>query len=209
MLKSIYDDLISINKWLFYALLCLLTAVLLFLKKSFVVSQITAFIVLEAKGAMGMFHLLDTLEYLSIPIFYLWKFTITAFILWVGSFMFGYKINFSKMWHIVLIAELLFIVPDFLKTLWFILIETDPDYWDIKAFYPLSLMHFFEHELIDKKWHYPLMSINLFEIVYWLILVYFIHYTVKKELKTSFYIVGSSYILFFVLWLVFFVLAYK
>ncbi len=208
-LKSIFDDLINVNKWVFFLLLCLLTATLLFLKKSFVVSQITAFIILESKGAMGMFDILDTLEYLSIPIFYLWKFTITAFVLWVGSFMFGYKINFRNMWHIVMVAEIIFLVPDFLKTVWFILVETDPNYWDIKAFYPLSLMHFFDHEIVAKKWHYPLMSLNLFELLYWLILVYFIHFTVRKALKTSYFIVASSYILFFMLWLVFFVLAYK
>lgn len=209
LLKSTFDDLISINRWTYFLLLCLLTATLLFIKKSFVESQITAFIILEEKGKMGLFHIFDGLQYLSIPLFYLWKFTITSFVLWVGSFMFGYKISYQKMWQLVLIGETLFLIPDLLKTLWFVLVETNPDYWDIKAFYPLSLMHFFDYELIARKWHYPLKAVNAFEVIYWFVLVAFIHFSTKKDLKISFLIVGTSYVLFFILWLVFYVMAYK
>ena len=205
----IADDFININRWAYFMLLCLATFLLLFMKKNFVESSIAAFEVMEGKGEMGIFHLISTLQYLSIPIYYLWKFTITSFVLWVGCFMFGYKITYSRLWQIVLVSEMLFLLPDLLKTGWFILVETDPTYWDVRAFYPLSLMNLFDYELIESRWHYPLKSINLFEIIYWFLLVHLIHFSAKKKISYAYSIVFSSYVLFFFVWLGFYVIVYK
>ena len=205
----IAEDFININRWAYFMLLCLATFLLLFMKKNFVESSIAAFEVMEGKGEMGIFHLISTLQYLSIPIYYLWKFTITSFVLWVGCFMFGYKITYSRLWQIVLVSEMLFLLPDLIKTGWFILVETDPTYWDVRAFYPLSLMNLFDYELIESRWHYPLKSINLFEIIYWFLLVHFIHFSAKKKISYAYSIVFSSYVLFFFVWLGFYVIVYK
>ena len=205
----IADDLININRWTYFFLLCVATFLLLFIKKSFIESRIAAFEIMEGRGQMGIFHIISTLQYLSIPIYYLWKFTVTSFVLWVGCFMFGYKITYSKLWKIVLIGETIFLLPDFLKTGWFMLVETDPSYWDIKAFYPLSLMNFFDYQIIETRWHYPLKSINLFEVIYWLILVHLIHIVAKKKISYAYNIVFSSYVLFFFVWLGFYLIVYK
>ena len=205
----IADDLLAVNRWTYFLLLCAATFLLLFIKKSFIESRIAAFEIMEGKGEMGIFHVISALQYLSIPLFYLWKFTVTSFVLWVGCFMFGYKITYSQLWKIVLISETLFLLPDLMKTGWFMLVEGDPSYWDVKAFYPLSLMNFFDYELVDKRWHYPLKAINLFEIGYWFILVYLIHISAKKKLSYAYNIVFSSYVLFFFVWLGFYLIVYK
>ncbi|MDN5216513.1 hypothetical protein QQ020_30875 [Fulvivirgaceae bacterium BMA12] len=206
---QIADDLINMNKWAYFILLCLATFLLLFIKKSFIESRIAAFEIMEGKGQMTVLHFITALQYLSIPIYYLWKFTIISFVLWVGCFMFGYKITYGRLWQIVLIGETLFLLPDFIKTAWFMFFETDPTFWDVKAFYPLSLMHFFDYELIEKKWHYPLKSINLFEVMYWFVLVYLIHFSAKKKLSYAYSIVFSSYVLFLFIWLGFYIIVYK
>lgn len=203
------DDLININKWTYFLLLCLATFLLLFIKKSFIESRIAAFEIMEGRGEMGIFHMISALQYLSIPLFYLWKFTVIGFVLWVGCFMFGYKITYGKLWQIVLISETIFLLPDFIKTGWFMFIETDPTYWDIKAFYPLSLMNLFDYRFIETRWHYPLKSINLFEVIYWFILVYLIHLAAKKKISYAYSIVFSTYVLFFFVWLGFYLIVYK
>ncbi|MCG8319052.1 MAG: hypothetical protein MI921_06090 [Cytophagales bacterium] len=203
------DDLININKWTYFFLLCLATFLLLFIKKSFIESRIAAFEIMEGRGEMGIFHMISALQYLSIPLFYLWKFTVIGFVLWVGCFMFGYKITYGKLWQIVLISETIFLLPDFIKTGWFMFIETDPTYWDIKAFYPLSLMNLFDYRFIETRWHYPLKSINLFEVIYWFILVYLIHLAAKKKISYAYSIVFSTYVLFFFVWLGFYLIVYK
>ncbi|WP_226390637.1 sulfate ABC transporter permease [Penaeicola halotolerans] len=179
------------------------------MKKTLVESEIAAFEMLEMRGEMGLFKLLNALEYLSIPLVYLWKFTILAFIIWVGSFMFGYKVTYTKCWQIVMIAESVFFIPELLTTLYYILIPSDPSYWDIKAFYPLSLMNLVNYELVDPRYHYVLKRLNVFEIVYWFALIYGLHWTAKKRLDTAYAIVFSSYVLVFFLWLAFYAIVYK
>jgi len=208
-LKGIFDEFTAIDKRIFFIFLCLITFLLLYLKKSFIESQIAAFEILEQRGEMGFYHFINALQYFSIPIVYLYKFTVITFILWVGCFMFGYKVFYSKLWQLVMFAECIFFGAELLKIGWFVFIETDPEIWDVKAFYPLSLINLFDYREVPDDWHYPLKAINFFEILYWVILVYGIQYLSRKRFDISLYIVLSSYVLWFFLWLIFFVLIYK
>ena len=69
------------------------------------------------------------------------------------------------------------------------------------AFYPFSLVNFFDYTQIAPHWLYPLKSLNIFEVLYWPVLVLGIYFLSGKKLRISAYIVLSTYILFFfVLW---------
>ncbi len=208
-LKGIFDEFTAIDKRIFFIFLCLITFLLLYLKKSFIESQIAAFEILEQRGEMGFYHFINALQYFSIPIVYLYKFTVITFILWVGCFMFGYKVFYSKLWQLVMFTECIFFGAELLKIGWFVFMETDPEIWDVKAFYPLSLINLFDYREVPDAWHYPLKAINFFEVLYWVILVYGIQYLSRKRFDISLYIVLSSYMLWFFLWLIFFVLIYK
>jgi hypothetical protein len=208
-LKGIFDEYHAIDKRIFFIFLCLITFLLLYIKKSFIESQIAAFEILEQRGEMGFYHLINALQYFSIPIVYLYKFTVIAFILWIGCFMFGYKVIYSQLWQLVMFAECIFFGAELLKIGWFVFIETDPEIWDVRAFYPLSLINLFNFREVPDAWHYPLKALNLFEIFYWFILVYGIQYLSRKRFDISTYIVLSSYVFWFLLWLIFFVLIYK
>jgi hypothetical protein len=208
-LKGIFDEFRAIDKRILFVFLCLITFLLLFIKKSFIESQIAAFEILEQRGQMGFYHLLNALQYFSIPIVYLYKFTVIAFILWIGCFMFGYKVFYAQLWQLAILAEFIFFGAEILKIGWFLFIETDPDIWDVRAFYPFSLMNLFDYRQVPDAWHYPLKALNLFEIFYWVILVYGIQYLSRKRFDISTYIVLTSYVFWFLLWLIFFVLIYK
>lgn len=192
-----------------FVLLCLASLLLLFVKISFIEEETAAFEFLQDRPEGGVLRLINALKYLSIPFVYLWKFTVIAFVIWVGCFMYGYRVTYKQCWGVVIGAEFIFLVPEVLKILWFMAIETDPDYNDIRAFYPLSLMHFFDYVSIDKRWAYPLRALNVFEVVYWFLLVQGIHYYARKSKGIVWLIVACSYILIFLLWLVFYVIVYK
>ncbi|MCK5104729.1 MAG: hypothetical protein KAR17_18020, partial [Cyclobacteriaceae bacterium] len=64
---SIIKDLFGVNRILFFLLLCLLTFLVLFIKKSFIEYEITAFQILDERGQLGMFKIISALQYLSIP----------------------------------------------------------------------------------------------------------------------------------------------
>ena len=112
-------EFFEIDKRLYFVFLCLITFLVLLIKKNFVENETAAFEVLESRGQMGVLNLINAFQYLTIPFFYLWKFTFTGFILWLGSFAFGYKISFRKCWQITMIAETLFLIPEMLKIIYF------------------------------------------------------------------------------------------
>ncbi|MFZ6010969.1 MAG: sulfate ABC transporter permease [Bacteroidota bacterium] len=202
-------SLFAADKRLLFVLLCLATLALLFVKIAFIENETAAFEFLQDRPEGMVLRIINTLKYLSIPFVYLWKFTVIAFVIWVGCFMFGYRVTYRQCWGVVIGSEFVFLVPELLKIMWFMTVETDPSYHDIRAFYPLSLMHFVDYYSLDKRWAYPLRALNLFEIAYWFVLVSGIHHYARKEKRVVWIIVACSYILIFFLWLLFYVIVYK
>lgn len=123
--------------------------------------------------------------------------------------MFGYKVSYSQCWSVALVAEFVFAMPELLKIIWFLFIDTDPTYYAVQMFYPLSLLNLVDIEVLDKRYIYPLKALNVFELLYWIILVYGVHYHARKKIMISGLIVASSYILLFLLWLVFYSIVYN
>ena len=203
-----FNSLLDFNKKTYFIFLCIITLLLLFIKKEFIESEIAAFEILQQKGEMGIFYVINALQYIGIPIVYLYKFTITAFVLWIGCFMFGYKITFTQLWGVVLVCETVFFIPEVLKIAYFFFFVGDPDFFDLSAFYPFSLLQLFDYTQLPPNWIYPLKALNIFEVLYWFLLVYAIHYTAGKRLNIAYYIVFSSYTLFFLLWLGFYGIVY-
>lgn len=203
--KSIF----ATDKRLLFVLLCVLTVFLLYFKKTFIEYETAAFEFLQDRPEGFVLKVLSMLQFISIPLVYLWKFTVIAFVIWIGCFSYGYRVTFAQCWGVVIGAEFIFLIPEAIKILYFFFIETDPAYTDIGAFYPLSLMHFFDYQNIDHKWAYPLRALNLFEIAYCFALVSGIHFYARKSKKIVWFIVLSSYVLLFLLWLIFYVIVYK
>lgn len=203
--KSIFGA----DKKLLFVFLCMLTFLLLFVKKSFIENETAAFEFLLDKPEGAILRTISTLQFISIPLVYLWKFTIVALVIWIGCFLFGYRVTYKQCWGIAVVAEFIFIIPELIKITWFLTAQTDPTIHDIRAFYPLSFIHLFDYEGIDKRWAYPLRALNVFEVVYWFILVSGIHYYSGKEKKTAWIIAAFSYILLFFFWLGFYAIVYK
>lgn len=203
--KSIF----ATDKRLLFILLCLITLLLLYVKKSFIENETAAFEFLQDRPEGTILKIVSALQFFSIPVIYLWKFTVIALVIWIGCFMYGYRITYTQCWGVVVGAEFVFLIPEVLKILWFLVAETDPSYSDIGAFYPFSLMHFFDYYSIDRKWAYPLRALNVFEVAYWFLLVAGVHHYARKSKKIVWLIVVSSYVLIFFLWLIFYVVVYK
>jgi len=202
-------SLFAADKKLLFVLLCISTLLLLYIKISFIENETAAFEFLQDRPEGGILQLINALKFFSIPFVYLWKFTVIAFVIWIGCFLFGYRVTYTECWGVVIGSEFIFLIPEILKILWFMVIETDPALPDIHAFYPLSLMHFFDPYAIDKRWSYPLRALNVFEVIYWFVLVSGIHHYAQKDKKIVWFIVACSYILIFFLWLAFYVVVYQ
>lgn len=197
------------DKRLLFLLLCLITLLLLYVKISMIENETAAFEFLQDRPEGMILKTINAIKFVSIPLVYLWKFTVIAFVIWVGCFMFGYRVSYIQCWGVVIGAEYIFLIPEVFKILWFMVVQTDPTYQDISGFYPLSLIHFADIDTLDKRWAYPLRALNIFEVVYWFVLVEGIHHFARKDKKYVWIIVACSYILIFFLWLLFYAIVYK
>lgn len=206
---ALVRDLLDIKPVLMFLILCLITFLLLFIKKNFIEYEITAFQILDERGQLGVFKFISGLQYLSIPAIYLLKFTFIAFLIWVGCFGFGYRITYANCWHLVMVSEIIFILPEIIKILWFTMGHSDPEFADVRAFYPLSLMNFFNYSSLSNKWHYPLKALNLFEVAYWFLLFAGIYIKSGKKYQNSMIIGLAGYVLPFIFWLWYYTMVYK
>ena len=192
--------------------LCLISFLLLYVKKAFIENETAAFEFLQDRPEGAIMQMISAVQFVSIPFIYLWKFTVIGFVLWVGCFLFGYRITFSQCWSVALTAEFVFIIPELLKIGWFLFVRTDPTLPEIRAFYPFSLMKFVDYVTLDKKFAYPLRALSVFEVLYVLILVKGVNsfsLRAHKQSRATWWIVSCSYILVFLLWLVFYMVVYK
>lgn len=203
------NALFTADKRLLFLLLCLCSFLLLFIRQSFIESQTAAFEFLQDRPEGFVLRIVQGLHWLGIPLVYLWKLTLIAFLLWVGCFTFGYRVLYSQCWSVALGAEFVFLIPDLIKVVWFFFFVPDPRYAEIGAFYPLSLLSFFDYFEIDRRWAYPLRALNVFEIFYWFILVKGLQHYTHKAAATAWRIVALFYITIFLLWLGFYVIVYK
>ncbi|MEM6736005.1 MAG: hypothetical protein AAGC64_05375 [Bacteroidota bacterium] len=206
--KEFLENWLSFNTLGMFIVIYMIYSALLFIKRMFIIDTIAAFEVLNERGDIWVFNVIYNVQYLSVPIFLAWKWTWTTLTLWIGCFMFGYRIHFNQLWKMVMLAEIIFFLPEIAKVIWFSLFSIDPNYNDYLAFYPFSLINFFDYSQIAPKWIYPLKSINLFEMLYWSVLILGIYFLSGKKLKISGFIVLSTYILFFFVWLGFYLLVY-
>ncbi|MEQ8303249.1 MAG: hypothetical protein RIB47_07660 [Cyclobacteriaceae bacterium] len=203
------DSLFETDKRLLFLLLCLISFLILFTKKTFIENQTAAFEFLQDRPEGVMLGAIELIQYVTIPLIYLWKFTVIGFVIWLGSFTFGYRITFTQCWGIALAGEYVFLIPEIIKNVWFLFFESDPTYKEIVSFYPLSLATLIDLDTISKAYAYPLKALNLFEIIYWYILTLGLQAHVKIKQSTAWKIILSSYGILFCGWLLFYIAVYR
>jgi hypothetical protein len=206
--ESIFTEMLSQKKRVMFILICLCTLFLLYIKKSFIEDQTTAFEFMAGRPEGSWLTVRSALQYLTIPLVYCWKFLVLGFVIWVGSFMYGYRVTFEQCWRIVMSAEFVFLIPEILKILFFLFIETEPDYYRINAFYPLSLINLFNEAGIDERFHYPLKALNLFEIIYMYLLARGLMFFSNRPLRNTITIILISYLPLLLAWFMFYMIVY-
>ena len=113
----------------------------------------------------------EWLSYVLLPILSLIKLTFVASCLSLGVLLVSNRFAFKQLFGVALVAEFVFLMPTLLKILWFTFVQTDYDLQDLQYFYPLSALNFFEAKALQTWWLYPLQTFNVFEIIYWVLLI--------------------------------------
>lgn len=140
--------------------------------------------------------------YLVIPLTLLIKISFVAFCLNIGTLLTSIKISFKKLFQIVLIAHSTFAFASFIKGIWLLFFIDVNTLQDAQLFYPLSLLNFFPHDKLEAWFIYPLQTINLFEMAYWLIIAKGLQMVLNRTYFDMFKLVVSSYGVGLLVWMV-------
>jgi hypothetical protein len=205
---SLLSEMMMQKKWIMFMLLCLCTLFLLYIKKSFIEDETMAFEFMSGRPEGSWLTLRSTIQYLTIPLVYGWKFLVLGFVVWVGSFMYGYRVTFEQCWRIVLCSDFIFLIPEILKIIFFLFIELEPDIYRINSFYPFSLMNLFNEAEVDQRFHYPLKALNLFEILNMYLLAHGLMIFTGRPFRNTVTIILISYLPLLFAWFGFYVIVY-
>ncbi|MGB8194410.1 MAG: hypothetical protein WCF67_20940 [Chitinophagaceae bacterium] len=143
---------------------------------------------------------LEWIIYLLTPAILALKLLLIAASIQAGLYMSDIELPFKDVFKIVLIAELVPFLTSLIQFIYFL--STGVNSFDqINSFAPLSLMSLFQDGSVPSYITYPLQLINVFELVYWVLLAVSLNLYLGKTFFKTFRLVASSYGLAFLLWL--------
>jgi len=203
------EQLIGSKKRTSFLVVCLFALLVLFVKKSFIEDETAAFEFMADRPEGSWLRLRSIFQYLSIPMVYAWKFLVVGFVVWVGCFTMGYRVTFEQCWRAVTASEVVCLLPELVKIVYFMAIETDPDFYRIQNFYPLSAVGLFNPDTLPEQFRYPLKSINLFEILYIYSLASSLTLITGRAQKDMFRVLLITYLPILMVWLVFWMIVYR
>ncbi len=135
----------------------------------------------------------DWIGFLIIPLLILVKISLVAVCLEVGNFIIDLKLKFKQLFKIALLGEAIFLIAALTKIIYFLLFPKNVTLEFIQTFYPLSLINMVVIEKIPAYLVYPLQLINVFELLYWIILAYLIKIYTNSSFDKSFGFVAKTY----------------
>lgn len=140
--------------------------------------------------------------YAIVPLLLLLKISIIALVLDIGMFFFEKEIKYKHIFRDVVKAEFVFLLVIIVKTAWLYFFIPNYTFEDLQYFYPLSALSIIGYESLDAWFVYPLQTLNVFEVAYWVALAYFIGKQLNVSISKSFTIVASSYGVALIVWMV-------
>lgn len=117
-------------------------------------------------------------------------------------FFFDKEIKFKTLFNIVVKAEFVFLLVILCKTIWFYVFQQDYTLEDLQYFYPLSAINITGYDGLKPWFAYPLQTLNLFEVTYWILLAYLLGKELKITTDMGLNIVASSYGVGLLIWVV-------
>ena len=170
---------LAIKGWKLFSGVVLFNLLILLLSQTALINEIVFFNTyseqLTYDRAMEVFSKMKSFAwvgYIITPILMLIKFSAISVLLYIGVFFFDLhkQITLGKIFKVVIISELTFIAASITKLLWFSIFAGNYTLDDISFFYPLSIINLFNRTEVATYWIYPLQTVNIFQVLYVLML---------------------------------------
>lgn len=143
--------------------------------------------------------------YVALPLLLLLKFFLVASCLTIGTLILGTPATFKSLFRIAVLAEFVLFIPSIIKIFWFGVFHVDYTLQDLQFFSPLSVLSLVDRESVEPWLLYPLQLLNVFELVYWLVLAYGLYELTSERYSKMLGLVAASYGTGLLLWVVFIV----
>lgn len=143
------------------------------------------------------------INYVILPLIYLLKFFFVASCLSIGALIFSNTISIKDLFRVTMISEFIFFIPSIIKIFWFGVFHVDYTLQDLQFFSPLSVLSLMDRESVEPWLIYPLQLLNVFELVYWLVLAYGLYDLTRERYSKMLGLVAASYGTGLLLWVVF------
>lgn len=136
------------------------------------------------------------------PVLLFLKLVLTSIIIYIGIHLFEINITIKNCFKISLLSEFILSISSVFKTL-FLYLYPPNNLIEIQNFNPLGLSILLKNCSIPKFLLYPILQINLFEVIYWLLLAYGIKNFGNINFKKAIKITALSYGVGFAIWCIF------
>jgi hypothetical protein len=142
------------------------------------------------------------LSYVFLPVLIFFKIFFVAICFSIGGLLLNVEIGFKKFLSIATNSEFVFLIPGMVKLVWFTIFKTSHTLQDIQYFAPFSAINFFNPTELDPWLVYPLLLLNAFEVLYWVVLGYQLREVLSEDLSGSIGFVTKTYGLGLFIWVV-------
>jgi hypothetical protein len=206
--RNIAESVFNTNAWVAFAALCVLSLAAMAFQQYFILTDDVYYNSLGEQLAYDRIQtMLDGqkkyrwLAYALTPILLIFQIFLIAICLNVGTLLRGDKISFKKLFSMV---TRVLIIPVFFKL---VMVCMTYFFYDIKSFndlanvFSFSVINFFDATILPTWLKYPLATLNLVEIIFFLLLTYSIRLLLNLDLIRSITFVGYTYGVGLVMWM--------
>jgi hypothetical protein len=178
-MEDMIERFLAIKSWRLIGGVVFANLLILFLSQMALVNEVVFFNTyseqLTYDRAMEIFARMRSLtwvSYIITPVLLILKFSAISVLIYIGVFFSDLhrEITLGKIFKVVVVSEIVFVVASIIKLLWFIFFAGNYTLDDMSFFYPLSLLNFFSRSEVASYWVYPLQTVNIFQLVYILLL---------------------------------------
>ena len=169
------DRYLSVQRWKLFSGIVLVNMLLILLSQTALINEIVFFNTyseqLTYERSMELFSMMKSYSwtgYLLGPLVLIIKFSVVSLVIYIGVFLndMQKEISLGKVFTVVIACEVVFVLASIIKLLWFIFFAGNYTLNDLSFFYPLSLINLFRQPEVASYWVYPLQTVNLFQLVY-------------------------------------------
>lgn len=202
-------NILIINGWWLFVIICFLSLIILFILNSYIFTNQFYYRTfsdqLTTQGLeifLGLKDRYSWVGYLSTPIILLFKTSLVSVCLSIGTILFSLDFKFKSIFKSVLLAEGVFIIAQIIylinlsQHLNTLTIESSLNY------FPLTVLSIYGAENVVPWLHYPLQTLNLFEVAYILCISWLLSKQWKLDFIESINIVLPSYGIGLLIWIV-------